>query len=174
MADARLLRRVMHTPDDMMGLVSNVEAYPEFITLLSALRVLNRKSITDAHERFEADATVSYKFIRETFRSVVNIYHDQHKIVVQKASQGGALRSLDNHWTFHTLSDGSTLVDFTIEVKLKAFPLEMLLREKFDAAGRYIMNHFETRAAQVYKKVGDPGLDMDAEYQRLGLSGVSA
>lgn len=171
MAETRLIRRIEHAPKDLMALVADVETYPEFINLLSALRVTNRETLSDVHERFEADATVSYKFVRESFRSVVNLHHDEQRISVTKADRSGAVRDLKNDWKFHELSDGSTLVDFNIKVKLKAFPLEILLAEKFDKAGDKIMNLFTAKAETSCEKVGRPDLDLPAEYARLGLSG---
>ena len=170
MASTHIIRHVRHSPKDLMTLVGDVEAYPEFINLLSALRVTNRKQISEGHERFEADATVSYKFISESFSSVVNLHHGENKISVTKANRAGAVKALHNDWKFHELSDGSTLVDFKIDVKLKAFPLEMLLRDKFDKAGNQMMNLFETKAGLTCEKIGDPSLSLGPEYQRLGLS----
>ena len=71
MAKAILHRRVMNAPGDLLELVSNVERYPEFINLLSAVRISNREAISDTVERFEAEANVSYKFISERFNSLV-------------------------------------------------------------------------------------------------------
>lgn len=169
MAKTQITRHIPHTPKDLMKLVSDVEGYPVFINLLSALRVVNRKTVSEFHEQFEADATVTYKFIRENFRSIVDIYHDQNRIQVAKSNKDGVLKSLDNTWHFHELSDGSTLIDFHIEVRLKAFPLERLLREKFDVAGQKIMSLFVVKARQTCPKVGDPNLDVKAECKRLGL-----
>lgn len=169
MAETHMTRRILHSPEDLMDLVSDVESYPDFINLLSALRVVKRKKISDVHDQFEADATVSYKFIRETFRSFVNIYHDKRRIEVTKSNKDGALKSLDNTWCFHELSDGSTLIDFKIEVRLKAYPLERLLREKFTSAGSKIMSLFVEKAHKQCPRVGDPNLDVKAECKRLGL-----
>lgn len=173
MAETHLTRHIRHSPKDLMTLVGNVEAYPEFINLLSALRVTKRKMITEFHEQFEADATVSYKFISESFSSVVNLHHDQNRISVTKADRSGAVRSLRNEWDFHEVSDGSTIVDFKIKVKLKAFPLEMLLSEKFNRAGDHMMNLFETKAGQTCPVIGDPNVNLTAEYARLGLRQTS-
>ncbi len=170
MAETSMSRHLPHKPEDLMALVANVEAYPEFINLISALRVTNRKHITPEHEQFQAEATVAYKFVRETFHSVVNIHHGENRISVTKADKSGAVKSLSNDWYFHELSDGSTLVDFSVAVKLKAFPLEMLLRDKFDRAGDHMMNLFTSKAAQTCPKVGDPTLAIDAECERLGLN----
>ena len=173
MAKAKLVRRVMHSPDDLIDLVSNVEAYPEFINLLSAVRVSNRTSPMPGVETFDAEANVSFKFVSETFRSSVKVDRNLKRIDVAKANRSGAVKALTNNWVFHELSDGSSIVDFYVEVKLKAFPLEILLREKFDKAGTHLMNLFEAKAGQVCPRVGQDNLDVAAEAIRLGLEGVT-
>jgi len=166
--DTRLLRRVMHAPEDMVKLVANVEAYPEFIDPISSLRVMRREQVADHHERFEADVAVAYKFVRERFRCLVNVHHDTHKIQVTKSQKSGVVEGLSNDWVFHPLSDGSTLIDFHIRVKLVG-PLNMLLRDKFDRAGVKIMKRFEVRASHLCPNIGDETLDLMAECSRLGL-----
>ncbi len=158
MPKTRLERRVMHRPEDLLELVANVEQYPSFINLLSALRVKNRQQISDHVESFEAEATVSFKFISETFKSKVTIDRQNNTINVTKSGSGGAVKSLENSWEFKELSDGSTMIDFYVSVDLKAFPLNMLLRDKFGKAGDHIMNLFVKKASQTCEKVGDPDL----------------
>lgn len=173
MPSKRLHMRVRHTPDNLLTLVSDVEDYPRFVNLISSLRITSEEKISDHKTRFEADANVTYKMLNESFRSVVEMDTQAKKITVEKSERGGPLRSLLNSWEFHELSDGSTLVDFLIEVKLKAFPLEMLLASKFDAASDQVMDAFKRRADQLHENVGGADLDMDAEYVVLGLKRVA-
>jgi len=165
--------RIQHTPDNLMALVSDVEDYPRFVNLISSLRIKSEEKISEHKTRFEADANVTYKMLNESFKSVVETDTAAKTITVEKSERGGPLRSLLNSWTFHELSDGSTLVDFLVEVKLKAFPLEILLASKFDGASDQIMDAFKRRADQLYENVGDPELDLDAEYKVLGLKRVA-
>ncbi|MBC6403333.1 MAG: hypothetical protein GDA39_06275 [Hyphomonadaceae bacterium] len=158
----------MNCPEDLLRFVSNVEGYPVFINLLSAVRVTNRRRVGDL-ETFEAEVTVSYKFFSEKFRSFIRIDHAKNEIDVSRASRRGAVRFLKNRWVFHELSDGSSLVDFSVDVRLKALPLEMILRRKFYKAAVHMIGLFETRARQVYPEVGDSDLDLKAEYKRLNL-----
>ena len=169
MPSASLLQRVRHRPDDIMKLVADVESYPRFIDLISALRVTKKTQVTEHHTRFEAEAVVAYKFISETFRSIVDVRTDSRRILVKKADKGGAVKSLENNWIFHELSDGSTLVDFDVDVQLKAFPLEILARDKFDKVAQKIMSLFIEYAGETLELVGDEGLDVAAEVGRLGL-----
>ncbi len=163
MPETRLKHRVMHRPEDMLEMVADVERYPKFIKFISALRVKNRKQISDTVEQFEAEATVSFKFVSEKFISDVRVDQNAKTISVKKSGSGGALRSLENKWKFIELSDGSTLVDFYVNVSLKAFPLNMLLNDKFDKVGTELMGLFERKAGLAFEKVGDPDLDWESE-----------
>jgi len=165
MPNAHLIRRIRHSPEDLFDHVSNVEKYPEFINLLSNLRVTKTLSETE----FEAEAIVAYKMIRETFNSHITADKEALKISVKKADRSGIVKSLVNNWVFYRLQDGSSLVDVVVDVKLKAMPLEFLLREKFARASVHIVNLFETRAGQIYPQVGEEHFDFKAEMSALGL-----
>ena len=172
MAEARYAKRVMHSPDDLLEMVADVERYPEFVDLISELRITKREERSATHTAFEAEAVVSYKMINEVFASKVDVLRDQHKIVVTKSDRGGAVKSLLNEWVFHPLPDGSTLVEFFVAVKLKAFFLDGLLAQKFESAATQIMDKFEVQADRLYAKVGSEGYDASADIARLGLQGA--
>jgi len=172
MPTAKLFRRIMHDPDALLSLVTDVEKYPKFINLMSQTRVTKHQTLSEHHDRFEADAVVSYKFLNETFRSVVDVYKDKKHVCVTKPGKAGAVRALSNDWVFHPLSDGSTLVEFDITVQLKALPLDMMLRRNFDQMSQHIVKLFDQRAKVMLKPVGDPTLDLAGEYARLGLKNV--
>lgn len=165
MPRVHLIRRVRNRPEDIFKLVADVEKYPEFINLISALRVTKKLSETE----FEAEAIVAYKMISESFRSRIVTDQEALKIEVEKAEKGGAVKSLVNHWQLYPLKDGSTLIDVVVEVRLKARALEFLLRDKFSKASIMIVTAFETRAAQTLPVVGDAEYDFMDEVKSLGL-----
>ena len=169
MPSARYAKRILHSPDDLLEMVADVEKYPEFVDLIAAMRVVSREDRSPTHTHFEAEALVAYKAINEQFASEVDVYRDRHKIVVTKSERGGALKSLLNEWTFHPLPDGSTLVDFFVEVRLKAFFLEGLLKTKFADAATDVMEKFEARAGTLFDTVGEADYDAGADIARLGL-----
>ena len=146
-------------------MVSDVERYPEFINLLSGLRITKRLSETE----FEAEAIVAYKMISETFRSHITANREDLTIQVKKADKSGVVKSLDNSWKFFPLKDGSSLVDVQVSVALKAKPLEFLLRDKFGKASVHIVNLFEKRASQNVPMVGELDYDFKPEMMALGL-----
>ena len=170
MPQAIFLKHVPHRPDDLMDLVANVEDYPRFISLISALRITRKTKVSERHEQFEAEAVIAYKFISETFRSIVDVRRAARRIEVKKANKAGAIKSLINNWIFYELSDGSTLIKFDIEVTMKAYPLEVLMRDKFAKTASKVMDIFVKRAGETYETIGDSNLDIDAEMSRLNLA----
>ena len=165
MPKVHLIRRYRSSPEALFELVADVEKYPEFINLISALRITKKLSDTE----FEAEAVVAYKMISESFRSYIMTDRSSLKIEVKKAEKGGAVKSLLNAWSFYPLDDGSTLVDVVVDVGLKARPLEFLLREKFSKAANLIVTAFERRAAQTLPVVGELEYDVKPEVKALGL-----
>jgi len=166
MPSTHLVRHIAHPASELMAMVADVESYPIFINLISALRITKKTSDTD----FEAEAVVAYKMLRETFKSKVHVDPEARTIHVFKAEKGGAVKTLENFWTFHSLEDGSTLIEFSVDVSLKAFPLNILVRDKMDRATDVILGAFERRAAQVCQAVESSGVDVEAEKARLGIA----
>ncbi len=173
MPSARLTEHLRHSPADMMDLVTSVEKYPEFLNFVAGLRIIGGRQCTATGERFEAEMAVSYKMISETVRCIVEINNDNGTVKVSKADKSGPIKTLLNDWTFYALPDGSTLVDLTVDVTLKAFPLNMLVKQKFGEASDKIMSAFKRRAAGQYKTVGDADLDVRKEAEVLGVKGFA-
>jgi coenzyme Q-binding protein COQ10 len=138
----------------MLKLVRHVDDYPNFISLISAVRILDHKVVSDHQEEFTADVGIQYKFISEQFRSIVQVDAHKRTLSIARAGHGGAVRSLRNDWVFHPLNDGSTLIDFDLNVRMKAAPLEFLIKQKFEKATHYIMNSFEQRAHELFARIG--------------------
>jgi coenzyme Q-binding protein COQ10 len=167
MPSTAFTKHIRHAPGDLLALVSDVEEYPKFIDLISNLRITKQISETD----FEAEAIVAYKAIRQTFKSLIQIDPDRRRIRVTKAERGGAVKKLENRWVFHELSDGTTLVDFYVDVTLAAFPLNILIRDKFAKASQDIMAMFEKRAGEVCPPIKtNSDLNLAMEKSRLGLA----
>src|SRR5690242_2949167 len=91
-------RRVQHTADQMFDLVADVERYPEFVPLCSALKIRQRSAKPDGTEVIVADMTVSFKLVKETFSSRVTLDRAGCKILVEYVS--GPFSTLENRWTF--------------------------------------------------------------------------
>ncbi|MBL4870239.1 MAG: type II toxin-antitoxin system RatA family toxin [Robiginitomaculum sp.] len=149
MAKIHLQRHMPHSADDLLTMVADVEKYPEFIHLIPAVRILSREKISGKSEKFTADVGIKYKLISEQFRSEVLVDREAKTLSIKRAGHGGAVKKLENNWKFIPQEDSTTLIDFTLNVQLKALPFEFLIKQKFDKAANYIMNAFENRALEV-------------------------
>jgi len=153
-------KRLFHSPEDLLDMVIDVENYPKFINFISSVRILNRETPSPSLEVLTVDVAIQYKFVSETFRSQATADRENLCILIEKSGHGGAVRTLTNTWVFHRLPDGSTQLDFDVEVALKAAPLQFLIKNKINSAAQSIMSSFEHRAKQVCKPVGDRDIDL--------------
>jgi coenzyme Q-binding protein COQ10 len=144
-------RRVRHTAAQMFDLVADVERYPQFLPLCTALHVLQRTS-ENGNEVFVAEMQVGYKAIVETFKSRVTCDRPGMRILVQYVD--GPFRYLRNTWSFHDGSmDGRgtiSRVDFHIEYEFRNRMLALLMGSMFDQAFRRFASAFERRADEIY------------------------
>ena len=143
-------RRVRHAAGDMFDLVADVERYPEFVPLCSALKVRSRDESSDGAKVIVVDMTVAYKLIRETFRSKVTLEKPKLQILVEYLS--GPFSHMENRWTFHPIDDGSCEVEFHITYEFKSRMLGLLMGAMFDAAFRRFAAAFERRANEIYAR----------------------
>jgi coenzyme Q-binding protein COQ10 len=141
-------RRVQHRADQMFDLVADVERYPEFVPLCSALRVRRRNAQADGTELIVADMTVSFKLVKETFTSELMLDRKNMKIVVRYLQ--GPFSSLENRWTFEPKGDDACDVGFFIAYEFKSRVLASLMGSMFDAAFARFSAAFEKRADMIY------------------------
>jgi len=132
----------------MFDLVADVERYPEFVPLCSALKVRRRNVQGDGTEVIVADMTVSFKLVKETFTSEVTLDRANRKILVRYLQ--GPFSSLENRWTFEPKSDEACDVGFFIAYEFKSRMLATLMGSMFDAAFTRFSAAFEKRADKVY------------------------
>jgi coenzyme Q-binding protein COQ10 len=140
-------RRVRHSAADMFDLVADVEKYPQFVPLCTALRVRSRtpKAGTDV---IVAVMTVAYKVISQTFTSRVTL--DKEKLVILVEYLDGPFSRLQNRWTFRPTGENACEVEFFIDYEFKSRTLAMLMGAMFDTAFRKFAVAFEQRADAVY------------------------
>ena len=147
-------RRVLHSADQMFDLVADVERYPEFVPLCSALKVRQRNAKPDGTEIIVADMTVSFKLVKETFSSRVTLDRAGRKILVEYVS--GPFSSLENRWSFEpndNNKDGDACdVTFFIAYEFKSRMLALLMGTMFDSAFARLSAAFEKRADAIYGK----------------------
>jgi coenzyme Q-binding protein COQ10 len=141
-------RRVNHSASEMFDLVADVERYPEFVPLCSALKVRQRMAKPDGTEVLVADMTVSFKLIRESFTSRVTLDRPNLKILVEYLQ--GPFSNLENRWTFEPKDEGFCDVGFFLSYEFRSRMLAMLMGSMFDAAFARFSTAFEKRADAIY------------------------
>ena len=141
-------RRVRHSAADMFDLVADVEHYPEFVPMCKALKVRQRTAEGEGVEVVVADMTVSFKLVRETFRSRVTLDRPKLQILVEYLQ--GPFSHMQDRWTFRPAGDQACEVEFFIDYEFRSRTLCMLMGGMFDLAFRRFAAAFEARADQVY------------------------
>jgi coenzyme Q-binding protein COQ10 len=148
-------RRVQHSASEMFDLVADVERYPEFVPLCSALKIRSRTPKPDGTEVVVCDMTVSFKLIREGFTSKVTLDRPNRKILVEYLR--GPFSNLENRWSFEPKSETACDVGFFLAYEFKSRMLAMLMGTMFDTAFQRFAAAFEKRADAVYGKAGAIG-----------------
>jgi coenzyme Q-binding protein COQ10 len=142
-------RRVRHRSDQMFDLVADVERYPEFVPLCTAVRVRSRRPDGQGRETLVADMSVGYKMIREKFTSRVVLDKPRLRVVVEYID--GPFKHMENIWTFRDEpGTASSLVTFFIDYEFRSKMLGSLMGSMFDAAFRKFSQAFEERADAIH------------------------
>ena len=145
------LRRVAHSPEQMFDLVADVEAYPQFVPLCTALRVRNRVEDKTGLTVLVADMEVGYKAIREKFSS--RVIMDRAALLITVDYLDGPFSRMHNVWNFRELETGgrpACEIGFFIDYEFRSRMLGLLMGSMFDAAFRRFTAAFEARADKVY------------------------
>jgi coenzyme Q-binding protein COQ10 len=141
-------RRVGHSAEHMFDLVADVERYPEFVPLCRALKVRQRTPGGEGIETIVADMTVSFKLMRESFRSRVTLDRPKLQILVEYLQ--GPFSHMQNRWTFTPTGEQTCEIEFFIDYEFRSRMLGVLMGSMFDAAFRRFATAFEARADRVY------------------------
>lgn len=142
--------RLTYRPDELFDLVSDVRAYPRFIPLISALRVI-REDVNDGVGELDAEARVQFRFVRESFTTRVTL--DRPGRVIKVTYLSGPFHELANEWRFTGLADGSTDVSFWIRYRFRNPVLNALMDASRSRAIRYLIERFRAEAARRYTAV---------------------
>jgi coenzyme Q-binding protein COQ10 len=141
-------RRVRHSASNMFDLVVDMEKYPAFVPLCTALKVRSRTDKSEGVSVVIAEMTVAYKMIRQVFVTRDTLDRPNLKILVEYLD--GPFSHLQNRWVFHPTGENACEVEFFIEYEFKSRTFAMLMGAMFDTAFRKFAAAFEQRADEVY------------------------
>ncbi|MEO5345336.1 MAG: type II toxin-antitoxin system RatA family toxin [Magnetococcus sp. YQC-9] len=140
----RISENVPFAPEQMYALVVDVERYPDFLPWCAATRVWDRTPT-----QFLAEMTVSFKGIRETFRTL-DIIDPGKRIEINL--RDGPFKYLVSTWSFAPAPNNGTRVDFFIDFSFQSRMKEMIMGPVFSEASKRMLDAFKARAAIVYRR----------------------
>ena len=142
-----LTRKIAYAPDQVFALVADVEAYPEFVPWVVALRTWNRREAGDGVTVFDAEAQVGFSVLKERFATRVSA--DANTCHIRIDLLYGPFKHLVSNWRFEPDGEG-TLLRFDIDFAFKSRLLAGLLAANFTHAVDKLIGCFEERAQALY------------------------
>ncbi len=143
-------RLVPHLPENLYQLVTDVNAYPQFLPWCLAARIRSQ----DEHKMI-ADLIIGFRIYREKFTSYVDFKPDELKIYVQYAE--GPFKYLQNYWHFKPDPKGC-LIDFHVDFEFRSRFFQSVIETLFSEAVKRMVRAFETRADTLYPRVDAPAI----------------
>jgi coenzyme Q-binding protein COQ10 len=135
---------------EVFAVAADVDAYKEFLPLVSDSRTYERAKDRDSRESFKGEIKVRYKKLNidQTITSKVNL--DPIKKTITAVGIAGPFEHLNSEWIFRDRKAGGCSVEFKIDYKLKSRTLQLIVSGMFDMVNRKILNAFEQRAEELY------------------------
>ncbi|WP_419255292.1 type II toxin-antitoxin system RatA family toxin [Caulobacter sp. ErkDOM-YI] len=143
-------RVLPYTPEQLFGLVGDVDRYPDFVPWITAMRTWNARQ-DGAVSTVDAEAQVGFSFLKEKFATRVR--RDAEHLTVDVSLLYGPFKRLSNQWKF-TPNGAETTVEFVIDFAFRSRMLDALLAANLDRAADKLIACFEARARQIH---GAPG-----------------
>ncbi|MDP3633070.1 type II toxin-antitoxin system RatA family toxin [Phenylobacterium sp.] len=143
----QVIRTLPYTPDQLLTLVGDVEAYPQFVPWIVGMRTWNSRTDSQGMSWTDAEAKVGFSFLKESFSTRVRRDPAGRQIDVGLIS--GPFKSLRNQWRFEPEGEGTRVV-FDIEFEFKSKMLGALLTSNLSHAVDKLMACFEARAKALY------------------------
>jgi coenzyme Q-binding protein COQ10 len=139
-------RVLPYAPEQLFTLVGDVEAYPQFVPWITAMRTWNGRADAQV-STVDAEAQVGFSFLREKFATRVR--RDAAALTVDVSLLYGPFKRLSNQWRFVPHEAGTT-VEFVIDFAFKSKILDAMLAANLDRAANTLIGCFEDRARAIY------------------------
>jgi len=148
MPSASIKKEIPCSKENLIKIVLDIEKYPEFLPWCVNGKV---HSINDKGDTVEitADLTIGKNFFKETYKSFIIYHKNLHSIFVTNIN--GPIKHLENKWFFKQVGENSE-IDFHIDFELKSKILNLLMIKSFDIGLKKIVDAFEKRAIDLFKR----------------------
>ena len=130
------------SPDTLMKIVADVEAYGDFVPLCKEVRVMEILGDDESKKKFKASILIEYKIFKEAFVSEVSVDKKNSKIIIK--SNEKPFKDLYSEWTFDQL-ESDCEVTFFVNVSFNSFMIEKIISLSFDRIAKKIISAFEER-----------------------------
>jgi ribosome-associated toxin RatA of RatAB toxin-antitoxin module len=139
--------RVPYRADEMLALVNDIDAYPEFLHWCHAARIERAEGQT-VDAALEIGISGIYKTIRT--RNTTRRSDAGHPATIRIEMIEGPLKRLEGTWVFTDLGSDGCDVELQIEYEVHRSPLGLILRALFDEIANSQLHAFVKRARVVY------------------------
>ena len=137
---------LMYSPAQMYALVTDVEAYPQFLPWCSTAEVLQRHD-----DGVTARLGLSYMGLRQSF-TTRNVQVPGSAVTLHLVD--GPFSALEGQWLFHPLprpgQEPACKIEFELRYDFASLPLELLVSPVFDRIADTFVDSFVKRAEQVH------------------------
>ena len=140
------LRHLSHSPELLLGIILDIERYPQFLPWCLNANVRMRKE-----DSLIGDLCVGYGLLNRSFSSQVRF--DKGKGLVEMQADDGLFSHFESRWRIthgeKTAEGSKTLVDFFIDFRLRALPFKSVFENIFCQAAERMVEAFEQRANNI-------------------------
>ena len=136
---------IWYSAEQMFDLVTDVDAYPQFLPWCDRSAVLARDA-----QGMQAQVGISFGGIRQTF-TTRNTHTPGRQVDVQLVD--GPFSKLEGHWRFSPVGEageGACTVELQLDYAFRSAALAALVGPVFDKIAGSLVDAFVKRAEQVY------------------------
>lgn len=135
---------VAYTPAEMFALVSDVDAYPQFLPWCSAARIQWREG-----DEVKACIEMAKGSLQKSFTT-----HNRHQLnkMIEMRLIDGPFKRLEGYWRFDPLGDKACKVSLDLEFEFATRMLSLMVGPVFSQIANTLVDAFQQRAVQVYGK----------------------
>lgn len=149
MPSLKQVKTLPFSAKQLYDLVLDIEQYPKFLPWCRQAKIT--KNISE--NNLEAVLLVSFKNFLEKYTSDVKFFQkNSNEYFVDVKAVEGPFKKLVNQWKLRDLEDKKCEVEFFLDFEFNSFILSKMFGAVFSKASEKMMNAFEERAKEIYKK----------------------
>lgn len=133
---------VHYSSDEMFALVSDVNAYPEFLPWCSGAEELSR-------EGGEVEARIDFA-VSGVSRSFTTRNHEQQGRAIDIELVDGPFSHLQGRWRFEPLGDAGSKISVFLEYDFSSRMVSLAVGPVFNKIATTLVDAFQKRAREVY------------------------